>query len=75
MPDPVDIYVGQKMREARLLAGLTQSEIAAVIRVKFQQVQKYETASNRISASRLWAFADHLGLPLESLFPLPGNKR
>jgi transcriptional regulator with XRE-family HTH domain len=66
---PVDAHVGQRIRQERLLAGLSQSELADQIGVRFQQMQKYESAANRISASRLWLVARYLGIPVFSLFP------
>jgi transcriptional regulator with XRE-family HTH domain len=52
-PSPVDIYVGSKVKSRRLLLGLSQSELAKAIGLTFQQVQKYENGTNRISVSRL----------------------
>jgi len=54
---PVDIHVGQRLRTRRRLAGFSQSELAAASAITFQQVQKYERGSNRISASRLVEFS------------------
>ncbi len=50
----VDIHVGQKIRHRRWLVGMTQQQLADVVGIKFQQIQKYETGANRVSASRLW---------------------
>lgn len=52
-PNPVDIYVGGKVKSRRLLLGLSQEELANAIGLTFQQVQKYERGTNRISVSRL----------------------
>ena len=52
-PDPVDVYVGKRVRERRTELGMSQERLAAELGVTFQQVQKYERAANRISASRL----------------------
>ncbi len=52
-PRDEDIYVGQRVRQRRLFLGLSQSALASQAGIKFQQVQKYETGANRISASRL----------------------
>lgn len=52
-PHPVDRQVGRQMRVMRTLAGLSQSELGDQIGVTFQQVQKYERGTNRLSASRL----------------------
>jgi transcriptional regulator with XRE-family HTH domain len=60
--------VGRRLREARLLAGLNQSELGDAIGVSFQAVQKYETGSNRLSASRLFQAAKVLGRPVSFFF-------
>lgn len=54
---PVDIFVGQKIRETRLLRGLTQSDVAQKLGLSFQQLQKYETGYNRVSASKMFDIA------------------
>lgn len=69
MAHPIDAHVGQRIRAERILAGKSQMEIGAHIGVKFQQVQKYETGANRVSASKLWLIAEYLDRPVESLFP------
>src|ERR1700733_2077463 len=56
-PDPVDVHVGRRLRQARLLAGLSQEELGDGIGVSFQAVQKYEQGENRLSASRLYRAA------------------
>ena len=53
MPRPEDIHVGTRIRQRRHICGLTQQQVAEAIGVKFQQLQKYETGANRVSASRL----------------------
>ncbi len=53
MPRPEDIHIGQRIRQRRRSMGLTQQQVAEKIGVKFQQMQKYETATNRVSGSRL----------------------
>src|ERR1051326_7783937 len=67
-PHPVDIHVGRRLREARLLAGLNQEQLGEAIGVSFQAVQKYEVVSNRISASRLFQAASVLGRPVSYFF-------
>jgi transcriptional regulator with XRE-family HTH domain len=52
-PDPVDTHVGAKVKTRRLMLGLSQEELAKAIGLTFQQVQKYERGTNRISVSRL----------------------
>lgn len=56
-PDPIDVKVGGRLRQARLLAGLSQEELGDGIGVSFQAVQKYEHGENRLSASRLFRAA------------------
>lgn len=56
-PDPVDVHVGNRLRQARLLAGMSQEELGDGIGVSFQAVQKYEHGENRLSASRLYRAA------------------
>jgi transcriptional regulator with XRE-family HTH domain len=60
-PHPVDAIVGARLRSARVAKGLTQAALAKSIGVAFQQVQKYENGSNRVSASMLVEIADVLG--------------
>jgi len=64
----VDVRVGRRLREARLLAGVSQSQLGARIGVTFQAVQKYESGENRLSASRLLAVAGALHQPLSFFF-------
>lgn len=64
----VDAFVGRRIRELRRRRGKTQSELAGAIGVKFQQVQKYEAGTNRVSASRLWAIAAALDVAIERFF-------
>lgn len=61
-PDPVDIHVGGRVRAQRLLVNMTQTELAEALDLTFQQVQKYEKGTNRISASKLYHIARVLGV-------------
>lgn len=65
---PIDIHIAAKIREIRLLAGLTQEKLGELVGITFQQVQKYEKAKNRICASRLFEFAQILEKPIEAFF-------
>src|SRR5437763_9806163 len=67
-PDPVDVHVGQRIKERRTSLGITQEKLAAEIGVTFQQVQKYERAANRIGASRLAYLARALDVPVPYFF-------
>lgn len=74
MPDQTDVHVGRKLRERRWFLGLTQSQVGDRVGIKFQQVQKYETGQNRISASRLWDLATALDVPVTYFYEgLPVN--
>lgn len=64
----VDRIVAQRIRALRLASGLKQSELAERLSVRPQQVHKYETGANRVSASRLLAIAEVFDVPLEHFF-------
>jgi len=68
MSHPVDVHVGKRVRHRRWMVGMTQQQLAERVGIKFQQIQKYETGANRISASRLWDIADALGVPVAFFF-------
>ena len=63
-PNPIDVHVGQRVRMYRSLRGMSQEKLAEELGVTFQQVQKYETGYNRISASRLWDISQVLNTPI-----------
>ena len=65
---PVDIYVGKRVRQRRWMVGMTQQQLAERVGIKFQQIQKYETGANRVSASRLWDIARVLSVPVSFFF-------
>lgn len=67
-PDPVDIHVGRRLREMRLLKGLSQSALGERVGVTFQQIQKYERGTNRLSSSTLWRAAEALDVPVSYFF-------
>lgn len=64
----VDIHVGKQLRFRRKLLGLNQEELGRAVGVTFQQVQKYERGINRIGSSRLYEFANALGVPVGYFF-------
>jgi len=68
MPHPVDVHVGKRIRHRRWLVGMTQQQLAERVGIKFQQIQKYETGANRVSASRLWDIADTLDVQISFFF-------
>lgn len=61
--NPVDTYVGSRVKTRRLMLGLSQEELAKSIGLTFQQVQKYEKGVNRISVSRLMDISKALKVP------------
>ncbi len=65
---PVDKHVGKRIRHRRWMVGMTQQQLADKVGIKFQQIQKYETGMNRVSASRLWDVADALGVAIPFFF-------
>lgn len=68
MKHPVDVHVGKRVRHRRWMVGMTQQQLAGKVGIKFQQIQKYETGMNRVSASRLWDIAESLGVPVSFFF-------
>ncbi len=68
MKHPVDVHVGKRIRHRRWLVGMTQQQLAQKVGIKFQQIQKYETGMNRVSASRLWDIADAMSVPVAYFF-------
>jgi transcriptional regulator with XRE-family HTH domain len=68
MKHPVDAHVGKRIRQRRWMLGMTQQQLADAVGIKFQQIQKYETGMNRVSASRLWDIAATLNVPIGHFF-------
>ena len=68
MKHDVDVHVGNRIRHRRWLVGMTQQQLAEQVGIKFQQIQKYETGANRVSASRLWDIAKTMGVPVSFFF-------
>lgn len=74
MPTSIDEHIGQRVQLRRTMMGLSQKDLAKICGVTFQQIQKYETAGNRISASRLFELSTALETPVSFFFTgLPGN--
>jgi transcriptional regulator with XRE-family HTH domain len=67
-PQDVDRYVGARMRERRIMLGLTQHQMAELIGVTYQQAHKYEKAITRVAASRLHSIARALGIEVTYFF-------
>jgi transcriptional regulator with XRE-family HTH domain len=68
MSHPVDVLVGKNIRRRRWLMGMSLHQLADRLKIKFQQIQKYETGKNRVSASRLWEIAAIQMVPIEYYF-------
>src|SRR5438105_10551504 len=68
VPDPVDVHGGARIRTRRLLLDMNQDTLANAVGLTFQQVQKYESGANRVSASRLFEIAEVLGVTPEYFF-------
>lgn len=68
MKHPVDVHVGKRIRHRRWMLGMTQQQLAEAVGIKFQQIQKYETGTNRVSASRLWDVAHALDVSISFFF-------
>jgi transcriptional regulator with XRE-family HTH domain len=68
MAHPIDLHVGARLRQRRCLLGMTQQKLADAVGIKFQQIQKYESGANRVSASRLWVLAEALQVPVSHFF-------
>lgn len=68
MKHPVDVHVGKRIRHRRWMVGMTQQQLAEQVGIKFQQIQKYETGMNRVSASRLWEISETLDVRVDHFF-------
>jgi len=71
----VDRHVGERVRQRRTLLGLTQEQLAGALEISYQQIQKYETGANRISAGRLFEIAQKLDTDVSFFFDglIPGS--
>ncbi|WFR97493.1 helix-turn-helix domain-containing protein [Rhizobium tumorigenes] len=67
-PHPVDVYVGLRLRMRRAQLGMSQTRLADELGITFQQIQKYERGSNRISASMLYDIARVVGAQIAYFF-------
>ncbi len=67
-PNPVDIQVGARVRMRRMLVGLSQEKLGERVGLTFQQIQKYEKGTNRISASRMQQISEALSVPVSYFF-------
>ena len=67
-PNPIDVHVGGRVRHRRMVLGISQTTLGERIGLTFQQIQKYEKGSNRISASRLFELSQILDAPVQFFF-------
>ncbi len=67
-PNPIDVHVGNRVRMRRMLIGMSQEKLGEKLGLTFQQIQKYEKGTNRISASRLYQISQILGVPVQFFF-------
>ena len=73
-PNPIDVHVGQRLRQRRSLLGMSQTDLGEAIGLTFQQVQKYERGANRVSGSRLFDLGRVLDVPIAWFFEdIPGD--
>lgn len=67
-PDPIDVAVGRRVQMRRIELGLNQEQLGLSLGISFQQLQKYESGRNRISASRLYSIAKELDVSIDYFF-------
>ena len=67
-PNPVDKYVGSRVRMRRIMLGMSQEKLGEALGLTFQQVQKYEKGTNRVGASRIQQISEILRVPVSFLF-------
>lgn len=68
MATDIDLHLGKRLRRRRRLLGLTQQQLAGACGVRFQQIQKYECAANRMSAARIWQLSEVLQVPVSYFY-------
>ena len=67
-PNSIDIIVSCRLKEARINRGLSQTDAASQLNLTYQQLQKYETGQNRVTAGRLWQFSVIYRIPIQCFF-------
>ncbi len=67
-PHPVDIHVGARVRQRWVLLGMNQTKLGDALGMSFQQVQKYESGTNRISAGKLFKISQVFDVSIEHFF-------
>jgi transcriptional regulator with XRE-family HTH domain len=71
----IDLVIAARIRETRVAKNMSQADLGQAVGVSFQQIQKYEKATNRISASTLFAICQALESPIEGMFSEPATAR
>jgi transcriptional regulator with XRE-family HTH domain len=74
MPHPVDVEVGRRVRIRRQQLNMSQTDLAKQLKLTFQQIQKYEKGTNRVSCSRLFEMAKAMKCSYTALMPEEGKK-
>jgi transcriptional regulator with XRE-family HTH domain len=74
VPHPVDVLVGKRVRARRTELGMSQTQLAEILKITFQQVQKYERGVNRVTCSRLSEIATALNVPITFFFSEPAMR-
>jgi transcriptional regulator with XRE-family HTH domain len=74
VPHPVDVLVGKRVRTRRTELGMSQTQLAELLKITFQQVQKYERGVNRVTCSRLSDIATALNVPITFFFSEPAMR-
>ena len=67
-PNPIDKYVGSRVRMRRIMLGMSQEKLGEALGLTFQQIQKYEKGTNRVGASRIQQISEILQVPVSFLF-------
>ena len=67
-PNAIDEFIGDRMRVRRQALGISQADLGKTLGVSFQQIQKYESGKNRVSAGRLFDICRALNVSLSSMF-------
>jgi transcriptional regulator with XRE-family HTH domain len=68
MASEIDLHVGRRLRRRRRLMGMTQQQLADMVGIRFQQIQKYECGANRMTASRLFELTNALSIPVQYFY-------
>ena len=73
-PNATDLFIGQKIREFRRMRKVSQTDLGTALKITFQQIQKYEKGSNRISATNLHSVAVNLNIDIGNFFPISAKR-